>query len=258
MIRQASSSIERCMRMCKFKMNKNLAPNLHPHITSCDFDSPAWSMGYAHGDLSVLSRVYPHIDRKAIGMFNSLQQNIRTYALPATIAEQQNTTLTNIFGACDYSMDATRCFHVCCTCTVNGKGFKNKMRMCGLTSRLMCDECDAYSILKIDMVGVLLRLGNHSLYMCPICCQIRIWAGDGSDFTSCTCTRIVNKPDKRIGCSVCESRYVVMGPLIYPDFERQRLARVYLCGKHVVPKHTMSFIHDYQGLQRAIRHKCHK
>jgi hypothetical protein len=122
----------------------------------------------------------------------------------------------------------------------------------------MCDECDADSILKIDMVGILLRLCNHSVYMCPICCHIRLWTGDGTDLTSCTCTCSAHKVEKRIGCSVCDSRYVVTGPLIYPDLEGKRLAKVFLCGKHAIPKHTMSFIHDYTGLQRAIRNKCVK
>lgn len=51
---------------------------------------------------------------------------------------------------------------------------------------------------------------------------------------------------------------MVTGALIFPDFEGRRMARVFLCGKHVLPKHTMSFIHDYKSLQNAIRNKCNK
>jgi hypothetical protein len=132
------------------------------------------------------------------------------------------------------------------------------MRMCGLTSKLMCDECGTDSILRINMVGILLRLCSNSVYMCPTCCQIRIWTGNGADLTSCPCHRPTQKVDKRTCCSVCDSRYVVTGALIFPDFEGRRMARVFLCGKHVLPKHTMSFIHDYKSLQNAIRNKCNK
>jgi hypothetical protein len=107
--------------MCKFKMNKNAPPHPTAHIDTCDFTSPAWTMKYAHGDFSVLSRVYPHVDRKHVMMCNTLQQNIRTYALPLAIAEQQTATLHDTFGSCNFSMNTMRYFHVCSTCVVNGK-----------------------------------------------------------------------------------------------------------------------------------------
>jgi hypothetical protein len=109
------------MRMCKFKMNKNIAPNPTYHIDTCDFQSPVWTMHYAHGDISVLNKIYPDIDRKDLLSCNALQQNIRTFALPADIAEQQRTALVNTFGACHFSTNAMKYFHVCCTCVVNGK-----------------------------------------------------------------------------------------------------------------------------------------
>jgi hypothetical protein len=125
--------------------------------------------------------------------------------------------------------------------------------MCGLTGRLVCDECHTESILKIDMLGIILRLCNSSLFMCPTCTQLCIWKGTGYDLTTCTCQPLAATVDRKSCCSVCSSRYVVMGPLLYPDMEAHRIARVFLCGKHVLPKHVMSFIHNYHDLQQAIR-----
>ena len=134
------------------------------------------------------------------------------------------------------------------------QGFRTKMRMCGLTGKLSCDECHSESILQIDMLGVLLRICNSNLYICAACTRISIWQGNGCNLTACTCqstTRqsVVNKTC----CSVCNSRYIVMPQLLYPDMARERIARVFLCGKHVLPGHVMNFIHDYSAFQLAIR-----
>jgi hypothetical protein len=131
--------------------------------------------------------------------------------------------------------------------------------MCGLTGTLICDECDGESILKIDMLGIILRLCNSSVFMCPTCCQLALWKGIGNDLTSCACQPIVSDPIGKTCCSVCNSRYVVTGPFLYPDTLRNRVVRVFLCGKHVLPKHIMNFIHEYSDFQNAIRtHKRKK
>jgi hypothetical protein len=118
---KAASSIERCMRMCKFKMNKNTPVNVVAHVQSCSFQDPLWGMHYAHGDISVLSKIYHHIDKKHIAIANVMQSNIVTFALPKSIFDKQTDTLQTHFGACAFSMNAARYFHICSTCVVNGK-----------------------------------------------------------------------------------------------------------------------------------------
>jgi hypothetical protein len=118
---KAASSIERCMRMCKFKMNKNVPASIVPNIPSCNFQDPLWGMHYAHGDISVLSRIYHSMDKKEIAAANVMQSNIMTFALPQTIFDKQSHTLEKIFGACDFSMNSARYFYICSTCVINGK-----------------------------------------------------------------------------------------------------------------------------------------
>jgi hypothetical protein len=57
---KAASSIERCMRMCKFKMNKNISTNTTQRMDICDFTDPFWNLPHAHGDISVLTRYSLH------------------------------------------------------------------------------------------------------------------------------------------------------------------------------------------------------
>ena len=118
---KAASSIERCMRMCKFKMNRNTPISTVLNIRTCNFRDPLWDMRYAHGDISVLSRIYANVDKKQILFANMIQSNIMTFALPQSICERQSDSLKRIFGACEFSMNAARYLPICSTCVVNGK-----------------------------------------------------------------------------------------------------------------------------------------
>jgi hypothetical protein len=255
---KAASSIERCMRMCKFKMNKNALASISPHVDTFDFGSPVWGMYNAYGDTSVLARIYPDMKKSDIVLGNNIQTNIRTYALPEGVAKQQRNSMRDMFGACDSSMDAASYFHICTACVLNGKGFKNKLRMCGLTGKLLCNDCETDSVLKINMLGIILRICNSSLYMCATCCNVHIWTGNGEDLTKCTYAHTQIDTNTKPLCSVCASRYVVMGPILYPDPQRKRIARVFMCGKHTIHKHIADFTHSYSGFQEAVRATQHK
>ena len=118
---KAASSIERCMRMCKFKMNKNTVVNVVSNFQTHNFEEPFWSMQYAHGDSSVLSRIYSTAGKKQIAFANLIQSNIMSFPLPRSVSAQQANSLKRIYGACDFSMNAARYFHICSMCVVNGK-----------------------------------------------------------------------------------------------------------------------------------------
>jgi hypothetical protein len=118
---KAASSIERCMRMCKFKMNKNVPLSIVPNIPTCNFKDALWNMNYAHGNISVLSRIYGDVDRQQVLFAHVIQSNIMAFALPQSICKTQTDSLKRIFGACDSSMGAARSLNICSTCAVNGK-----------------------------------------------------------------------------------------------------------------------------------------
>jgi hypothetical protein len=118
---KAASSIERCMRMCKFKMHKNTPVNIVSNVQTCSFTDPLWGMHYAHGDSSVLSKIYGAFDKQQIAFANVIQSNIMAFSLPRSVGDRQAESLKRIFGACDFSINAVRYLHMCSTCVVNGK-----------------------------------------------------------------------------------------------------------------------------------------
>jgi hypothetical protein len=129
---KAASTIERCMRMCKFKMNKNASMQTVHSVQTCNFQDPLWGMHYAHGDISVLSKIYTDVDKKQIAFANMIQSNIMTFALPLSIRTRQAESLKTHFGSCDFSMDAMRYFQICSTCVVNGKVYFSCLFQCVL------------------------------------------------------------------------------------------------------------------------------
>jgi hypothetical protein len=118
---KAASSIERCMRMCKFKMNKNIPVNTPVHVRLCNFQDPLWDMHYANGDVSVLSKIYCNVNKEQVAFANVIQSNIMAFALPLSIQQKQQDSLKRTFGACDFSMCAARYLEICTSCVVNGK-----------------------------------------------------------------------------------------------------------------------------------------
>jgi hypothetical protein len=202
-------------------------------------------------------RIYVDTDKREIELANILQRNITAYALPLVIQEQQKNSLERIYGSCHHTMHAMMYLHICCTCVLNGKGFKTKLRMCALSGKLICDECRVGNIMKISMVGIILRLCTSNIFLCPTCCQVCMWTGSGLDLSVCSCKNTIKSPEKTC-CSVCSSRYVVAGPMLYTDLERSRISKVFLCGKHLIPKHMLDLIDCYSQLQVAIRRKREK
>lgn len=249
---KAAVNIERCMRMCKFKLNRAIDSKTRLSVIPISHSDFFWDMKYAGGDMSVLSKVYDKVGGANIRIASLLQGNIMTYALPKIIQQQQANSMERLFGACSFQMNAIKHFCICAVCCINKKGFRSKLRMCGLTGIISCDLCQSDSILQINMLGVVLRICDSSLYMCPTCCKITLWRGDGTDLHRCCCDGDQMVSKQRKSCSACNSKYVSNGPHLLPDVVNKRMARVSLCNKHTPAAHVMSFVNDFAGLQMAV------
>jgi hypothetical protein len=252
----ATSSIERCMRMCKFRVrrhadNPRSTSTTHAHV----IDNDLMQMKTTHGDVQVLSRLYPREPSYRILAASFLHQAVVVYALPQCIIKQQQESISRLFGSCDFVTRAIQNVSVCLTCAINGKALKTKMRKCALSGNLMCELCKSTNILNIEILGVLLKVCNNHLFMCPICCKLRLWEGDGFDLSECRCVAS-SKPAKQIcGCGVCGNKYIVGTPLLVTDVPGRRVVRVGLCIKHMPPLSIMNYVTDYSALQAAVRTK---
>jgi hypothetical protein len=135
------------------------------------------------------------------------------------------------------------------------------------------------TILRVNMLGVVVQLRNESFYLCPLCLKISKWFADGSDlfprvysrldshdgiasFTtispvdvngySCNtsaqcCSCIPNYPPESSGlekCTFCDRKCNPKTKLLLPCIRKKSMISVCFCTKHVLP--TFMFEQAYE------------
>lgn len=70
------------------------------------------------------------------------------------------------------------------------------MRLSSVTGVLSCDSCPKGSVVKVNMLGVILNICNTSYYMCPCCTKVQVWRGDGMDL--CNSLQSINDYTERM------------------------------------------------------------
>jgi hypothetical protein len=217
----------------------------------------------------------------------AVQRSLGVYPLPVSVAWAQQATLIELHSACSVRMTAARRLSFCAVCAINGRGFQCKLRMCCLDGTLSCIACPPGTVVTVDMLGVLLKVGCSSFYMCPCCTGLRVWNGDGSDMrcTQCTCWQfgglrsalvaeskllrgspLVNDPEVArfalqrsshtpAQCLVCKSRSVcARAAMLLPDPDRRVVRKVNLCSRHAPPEHILCNVTGFSELVQAVRY----
>jgi len=155
------------------------------------------------------------------------------------------------------------------------------IRMEFRTGEISCNKCYSSShIVKIDMLGRVLRINQDLIYICPFCADIHSWKGDGLDLLHCRkqeprtlklledmeeydpTSSYVNgireihevmlkslkfnakkkhTSKKRESCFLCASGTNNKSVLLL-HVSSARYLRIYLCGKHTPPNYVMQYI----------------
>ena len=177
--RAAGTSIERCIRVCKFKVLKPVEPLLKcAHIVPANFDEGVLSMpmlpcllaqsackplaasdAAAGGDgkdfesfvcdpeallVSALQRVSGQSQDQLQQSLRSLRlvhENFSVHRLPRVVLCCQQDMLNAMHSACNARRQAAHMMCFCVVCAINGKGFQSKLRMCSVTGALSCITC---------------------------------------------------------------------------------------------------------------------
>jgi hypothetical protein len=155
------------------------------------------------------------------------------------------------------------------------------IRMDFRTGEISCNKCfSSLHIVKIDLLGRVLRINQDLIYICPFCADIHSWNGDGLDLLHCRkqeprtlklledmeeydpTSSYVNgireihelmlkslkfnvkkkhTSKKRESCFLCASGTNNKSVLLL-HVSSARYLRIYLCGKHTPPNYVMQYI----------------
>ena len=256
MNRVAATCIERCIRVCKFKLFRAPEPMVRaPHLQPEMFLKECVDGRFFAPRSMDLAMHLCGGDRDRAARVLSVQSNLQIFALPECVALQQLESLDRIHSGCSAKIRACQRITFCSICAINGKGFGSKLRICCLTKKVSCVTCPPDTVVTVNMVGTLLKVSSAYFYLCPSCVSIRAWASDSDDLCpwllfpatgsdpKCRCHGAVVPASSthEQACIVCRSKNLCSrGNLLLPDVRGRVMKRVHLCNRWVAAKLHLS------------------
>ena len=198
----------------------------------------------------------------------AIMQNMQVSALPDCIKEMQYKAICRTHFKDQARIRARRLVHVCIfcafkqgttSCRKRSDKSKNalyytKFRIDCQTNTLLCVACNTPSVIAINLLGRILRLGRMLLVLSTCCGTIIRYNGSGHEFAGkcCEyCTPCVantgGKKTSRSNCSVCEQRGAQQ-TLRVLDVPARAIVACTLCGRHRIPDHLSQTIFDHREL----------
>ena len=142
----------------------------------------------------------------------------------------------------------------------------------------------AGTILRINILGVVVQLCDESFYLCPLCLKVSNWSADGSDlfprvysrtfsqdgiasFTTISpvdvigyccnpstqrCSCISNYPQESFiseTCTFCDSKCNPKTQLLLPCIRTKCMMNVSVCTRHVLPGFIYEQAYEFDVLQ---------
>lgn len=284
----ATASIERCIRICKFKMLRIQEPVIRVPVQTSQFCVDALNMRFMMGDAMGLRQMHPGLSQNDYLFARNLQQHIRCYPLPENVYRMQLEALWDIHSACFNKLFMAHHVYFCLLCALNDRTSKTKLRKCSMTNTMSCTTCPPGTVVCVNMLGVVLKICNTSYYMCPCCTGICNWRADGMDLcpgiffdrdasatrralynpeNPCTCLCPPPLPVAHhqtslqtagvatrgmMDCVVCENKHVGRCFVVVPDLERKVMVKVHFCAKHVLPDYMRRNVHNTMDLRSSI------
>lgn len=278
----AMQSIERCYRLCKFKMQRHITVKHLPlhFVKHVDREAALSALLLCEADYSLkffkLNRGKLHAlqnTTQCVAAFNPgstsplvlkyasiLHQTLRVFSLPSNIKRQQELKIQEMYKNCSDMQRAMTSFYVCISCTLVGRMVLPKLRFCFVTGGLQCNTCkNDYSVLRIEMIGAVVYFAGKSHVLCTGCGQQVFNNGTGQVLSGlcglCIQPTIEHKRCKkktRKLCMLCSSS-AVCGTMTLLDHTKLKLVDVTLCMKHFPSVAVRKHVYDVSQLQYLSR-----
>lgn len=139
----------------------------------------------------------------------ALHTNVRCYTLPGNLAKLVCKSLMK-FAWNPQKLYSISRVHICIWCinkAVHGntaKAISSSLRMDVQSNCLACAVCTKHGndisppVIGINMIGRLLSVGGKFHFLCPGCCRVHPWEGNGSEFNGTCCHSNISKKTARL------------------------------------------------------------
>lgn len=223
----------------------------------------------------------------------ALQHNLQCQLLPGNIVRDALPELTARFNANPHHVYNTSKLHLCLWCVhrLSGSPLAHRLRLDVQRDVLLCAACGdgaAAPVVRVNMLGRLLRLGGVYYHFCTGCLRVRRWEGTGCELRRCECHVVPRAPVSRADdatpppaggarahafeeanlsrltshslpprlrrtyqCLVCD-RAVSAHTVRVLHVPLRRFVTVFLCQQHYIPPHLGRFIVDTHTLRGVL------
>ena len=183
------------------------------------------------------------------------QQNIVATSLPKNIVFEQFKAVENKLITKGSRVLQCMNLHVCFLCSCL-KGPSNAIRFNEDERTVLCDVCKCSKyLIKINLVGRILKVFDTHYYFCHFCCKVHPWRHDGSEFICCS----HQKPNTQVGkkrCIFCDKLQCETINVL--DDRIGVMQPVHLCRWHMPYDHVIPYIHNLDSLWGHIKSKTSK
>lgn len=181
----ASCCIDRCIRVCKFKLFRMPEPIFRgPHMQAdCFVPESLGSQMPLVSCKELCMQIFSGDERKSDGTM-LLHSNLKVFQLPECVVAHQLESLDRLHSHCSKTLLAAQQLSFCTVCAINGRGTAttsgssmsggigqsfshSKLRMCCQTGELSCISCPVGTVVTVNLTGVLLKICATYYFMCP-------------------------------------------------------------------------------------------
>ena len=270
----AVQCIERCYRLCKFKMqrhvpNRDFFPQCYKSVDWDVFSSALGIVEYCYflnshricgkwgcnvfDHTRELRLMFPDTPEEVLKYACVLNQKVKTFKLPENITAKQVMSLRKQYDYCQDSREAISKFVVCLGCIVLGRGQKRVFRYSCRDGVVECVRCqESRSVFKIDLLGAILYLCGEVFIMCPMCLEILSLGmfdfGVARGCRNCCRSSGTMEPvppksrKKRKPCFHCFLPSSNILTLL--DSKTMRIVDLQVCNKHMPQNHVKKYINE--------------
>ena len=204
-----------------------------------------------------------------------LINNISVVNLPCTIRNLQLAALERAFYMDTDRIEARQWIHLCVFCAYKSCStqhaqrtrpmYTSKMRFDCVSGAFVCSSCNIPSILDINILGRVVRIGDVPFTLSCCCASIVEYRGAGSEFeTACgqhcasaavsrfkSSSRAPPPRVTRLRCAICAQHGAVQTIQVL-DVPTRSMQSLSFCCRHRIPDHLQSTIYDTRELMAVI------
>jgi hypothetical protein len=127
---------------------------------------------------------------------------IQVHVLPKNIKEIQISKLQDKYKCVKLQYMNSR-LHLCVHCTYHKNNLHHKFRLNIHKEKLICSECMRDDVISVDVLGRSMVVHGNTYILCPICCTVHVYQGDGNSWISSCKSYIKQEKQEKIKCDVC-------------------------------------------------------